>query len=113
MRREIMWELEVLSRARRQIEYTVGNRIKEFYESNYTLVELGLYWSLEPGQWQRQKSDLLQTYAALCRKNPTIHTLLDALGCKGGAENDIECGYERALSQFAQSLCAGCTFRYR
>lgn len=47
MRREIVWELEVLSRARRQIEYTVGNRIKEFYESNYTLVELGLYWSLD------------------------------------------------------------------
>ncbi len=107
MRREIAWELEVLSRARRQIEYTVGNRIKEFYESNYTPVELGLYWSLEPGQWQEQAANILQTYAVLCQKNPTIHTLLDALGRKGGAENDIECGYEEryrsSLNRFVRA----------
>lgn len=107
MRREITWELEVLSRARQRIEYTVGNRIKEFYESNYTPVELGLYWSLEPGRWQQQTTDLLQTYAALCRKNPTIHTLLDALGRKGGAENDKECGYEEryrsSLNRFVRA----------
>lgn len=102
MRREITWELEILSRVRQQIEYTAGNRIKGFYGSDFSPVELSLHWSLEPGQWQRQKSDLLQTYAALCRKNPTIHTLLDALGRKSGAGNDKECGYEE---RYRSSLC--------
>lgn len=107
MRREIAWELEILSRVRQQIEYTAGNRIKGFYGSDFSPVELSLHWSLEPGQWQRQKSDLLQTYAALCRKNPTIHTLLDALGRKGGTGNDKECGYEEryrsSLSRFVRA----------
>lgn len=107
MRREITWELEILSRIRQQIEYTAGNRIKGFYRSDFSPVELSLHWSLEPGQWQQQKSDLLQTYAALCRKNPTIHTLLDALGRKGGTGNDKECGYEEryrsSLSRFVRA----------
>ncbi len=107
MRREITWELEILSRVRQQIEYTAGNRIKGFYGSDFSPVELSLHWSLEPGQWQRQKSDLLQTYAALCRKNPSIHTLLDALGRKGGTRNDKECGYKEryssSLSRFVRA----------
>lgn len=36
MRREITWELEILSRVRQQIEYTAGNRIKGFTEAIFT-----------------------------------------------------------------------------
>ena len=50
MRREITWELEILSRVRQQIEYTAGNRIKGFYGSDFSPVELSLHWSLEPAE---------------------------------------------------------------
>lgn len=88
LRKEIAYELEILSRARRQIEKHIAERIKIFYGCNYSPVELGLFWGIQPGMWQQKTFNLLQMLSAVCKRNPTIQILLDALGRGGGKQQE-------------------------
>lgn len=88
LRKEIAYELEILSRARRQIEKHIAERIKIFYGCNYSPVELGFFWGIQPGMWQQKTFNLLQMLSAVCKRNPTIQILLDALGRGGGKQQE-------------------------
>lgn len=88
LRKEIAYELEILSRARRQIEKHIAERIKIFYGCNYSPVELGLFWGIQPEMWQQKTFNLLQMLSAVCKRNPTIQILLDALGRGGGKQQE-------------------------
>lgn len=106
-RKEIEYELLILNRIRQRLQPSLDERIKSFYGSDCTPAELGIYWGLEPGQWQRRTADLLKAHAALCKGNPSIQTLLDELGRKGNSHSGTETGYEeryrKHITRFAHA----------
>lgn len=98
LRKEIAYELELLARARKQLEKYIGERIKTYYGSNYSPVELGLFWGVTPGKWQQQTINLLQMFLAVCKGNPTIQTLLEALGRGKGQQQERRIQIEEQTS---------------
>ena len=98
LRKEIAYELEILGRALIQIERHFAERVKIFYGCNYTSVELGLFWGIQPGMWQRKTFNLLQMLSAVCKRNPTIQILLDALGRGSGRQQERQVRLEEQTS---------------
>lgn len=92
LRKEIAYELEILSRMRHALEKQIEDRIKSFYGCNYTALEVGLFWGLEKGDWMPSQIDLLRALAAVCHDNRSITTLLDALGRRGAQNKTVEIG---------------------
>lgn len=43
LRKEIVYELEILMRVRRKLEKYIADRIRPFYNSNYTAAEIGFF----------------------------------------------------------------------
>lgn len=106
-RKEVEYELLILNRMRRSLQPGLDERIKSFYGSDCTPAELGIYWGLEPGQWQKLTVDLLKAHAALCKGNPSIQMLLDELGRKGDSHSGTETGHEeryrKHIARFAHA----------
>ena len=98
LRKVIAYELEILGRARKQIERHIAERIKLFYGCNYSSMELGLFWGIQPGMWQRKTFNLLQMLSAVCKRNPTIQILLDALGRGSGRQQERQIRLEEQTS---------------
>ena len=101
LRKEIAYELEILSRTRHALEKQIEDRIKSFYGCNYTALEVSLFWGLEKGDWIPSQIDLLRTLAAVCRDNRTITMLLDALGRRGAQNKTIEIGFREVDKECA------------
>lgn len=104
LRKEIAYELEILGRARKQIEKHVAERVKIFYGCNYSSVELGLFWGIQPGMWQQKTFNLLQMLSAVCKRNPTIHILLNALGRGDGKQQERRIQLEEQSSSQAMKF---------
>lgn len=104
LRKEIAYELEILGRARKQIERHIAERVKIFYGCNYSSVELGLFWGIQPGMWQRKTFNLLQMLSAVCKRNPTIQILLDALGRGDGRQQERQTQLEEQSSSRAMKF---------
>lgn len=98
LRKVIAYELEILGRARKQIERYITERVKIFYGCNYSSVELELFWGIQPGMWQRKTFNLLQMLSAVCKRNPTIQILLDALGRGNGQQQERQIQLEEQTS---------------
>lgn len=96
--KEIAYELEILGRARKQIERYIAERVKIFYGCNYSSVELEFFWGIQPGMWQRKTFNLLQMLSAVCKRNPTIQILLDALGRGNGQQQERQIQLEAQTS---------------
>ena len=93
--KEVAYELEILNRVRRQLERDLTSRITSFYSaSGMSPLVISLLWGNNFGQWKRSTVTLLRNVDALCRNNPTIRTLLDALGRKGDSRSATEIGYQ-------------------
>ena len=101
LRKEIAYELEILSRVRQALEKQIEDRIKSFYGCDYTALEVGLFWDLEKGDWMPSQIDLLRTLAAVCRDNRSITTLLDALGRRGAQNKTVEIGFREVEKECA------------
>lgn len=101
LRKEIAYELEILSRMRHALEKQFEDRIKSFYGCNYTALEVGLFWGLEKGDWQPYQINLLRDLSAVCRDNRSITTLLDALGRRGAQNKTVETGFREVDKECA------------
>ncbi len=80
-------------RVRRKLEKYIEDRIKSFYDSNYTAAEVGFFWNLEKGGWMPYQIDLLRALSAACWGNSGIVTLLDALGRRGTQNKTVGIGF--------------------
>lgn len=93
--KEMAYELEILNRVRRQLERVLTTRITAFFSTpSISAIEVGLLWGGSPGTWDRTTLNLISKIRALCYKNQSIRTLLDALGRKGAESPSKETGYE-------------------
>lgn len=102
LRKEIAYEIEILSRVRREIEKNVEERLKTFYcGGSMTATEVGLFWGLQKGSWQPHQINLIRALAAACRKNSSITELLDQLGRKGDSNTTMEIGYRETIKPAA------------
>ncbi len=101
LRKEIAYELEILKRVRLKLERYIEDRIKSFYNSNYTAAEVELFWDLEKGGWLPYQIDLLRALSAACRNNNGIVTLLDALGRRGTQNKTVEIGFREVDKECA------------
>lgn len=83
LQKEIAYELEILSQLRIRFEKRISEWIVRYYNvKNLSASELRLFWGLNKGIWGQHTFQLLSAVKAVCDRNPSIKTLLDALGRK-------------------------------
>lgn len=82
--KEIDYELRVLSALRQKFENRLRENLTDFRllinQRQLDIVQIGLFWSLERGEWKQNAFDVSASYARLVYQNSSIEKLINELG---------------------------------